>query len=81
MIELNELYTGYSRDKPLLKNFNYQFKPRINGILRESGCGKTTLLRTISGMIKPLGVYVVVNWKFVTKASKKNIYMMHQNYT
>lgn len=81
MIELNELYTGYSRDKPLLKDFNYKFDTKIYGILGESGCGKTTLLRTIAGLIKPLSGSVFINGNLVTKASKNNIYMMHQNYT
>lgn len=81
MVKLNELYTGYSRDKPLLKNLNYQFDSKIYGILGESGCGKTTLLRTIAGLIKPLSGNVAVNGELVTKASKNNIYMMHQNYT
>lgn len=81
MIEINELYTGYSRDKPLLKNFSYQFDSKIYGILGESGCGKTTLLRTIAGLVKPLSGIISVNGELVTKASKNNIYMMHQNYT
>lgn len=81
MIELNHLTTGYSRDKPLLKNINYKFDTKIYGVLGESGCGKTTLLRTIAGLIKPLEGKVIVNGEKVTKASKNNIYMMHQNYT
>lgn len=81
MIEISELYTGYSRDKPLLKNFNYQFDSKIYGILGESGCGKTTLLRTIAGLVKPLSGTISVNRELITKASKNNIYMMHQNYT
>lgn len=81
MIEIRKLYTGYSRDKPLLKNFNYIFDSKVYGILGQSGCGKTTFLRTICGLMKPLSGEVVVNGEVITNASKNNIYMMHQNYT
>lgn len=81
MIEVKNLYTGYSRDKPLLKGFNYTFDTKVYGVLGQSGCGKTTLLRTIAGLMKPLSGEVVINGEVVTKASKNNVYMMHQNYT
>ena len=81
MIEVKNLYTGYCRDKPLLKDFNYDFDTKVYGILGQSGCGKTTLLRTIAGLMKPLLGEVVINEEVVTKASKNNVYMMHQNYT
>lgn len=81
MIDVKNVTTGYSRDKPLLKDFNYTFDSKVYGILGQSGCGKTTLLRTIAGLMKPLSGQVVVNGEVVTKASKNDIYMMHQNYT
>lgn len=81
MIQLNKLTTGYTRDKPLLKDFTYQFSSKIYGILGESGCGKSTLLRTIAGLMYPLDGIILVNGKVLKKASKNNIYMMHQNYT
>ncbi len=81
MIEVKHLYTGYSRDQPLLKDFNYIFDSKIYGILGKSGCGKTTLLRTISGLLKSLSGQVTIDNIPIAKAGQNNIYMMHQNYT
>lgn len=82
MIEVKNLCTGYSRDKPLLNDFNYKFESKkIYGILGHSGCGKTTLLRTIAGLTKPLFGEVLIDDSPVGKAGRNGIHMMHQNYT
>lgn len=81
MIVLNNVCTGYIKNSPLLKNFNYEFDNKIYGVLGESGCGKTTLLRTIAGLIKPISGEIKINGELVSKPNKNNIYMMHQNYT
>lgn len=81
MIVVNNLHTGYSRASPLLKNFSYQFDNKIYGILGESGCGKTTLLRTIAGLTKPLSGEVIIDGVQIKKPNKNGVYMLHQNYT
>lgn len=82
MIEVKSLTTGYSRDKPLKKDFSYTFEDnKIYGILGESGCGKSTFLKTLAGLIYPLDGEIYINGKILQRASKNNIYMMHQNYT
>lgn len=73
MIALNNLVVGY--DRPLMKPLNYKFEDgKIYGMLGKSGCGKSSLLRTIARMNKPLGGKVV-------NQRKEQIYMMHQRYT
>ena len=79
MIEVRKLYTGYTRDKPILKNFSYRFENNIYGILGKSGCGKTTFLRTLAGLQKPLSGSILINDQVQTRC--KDVYMMHQNYT
>lgn len=73
MITLNNLVVGYER--PLMKPLNYKFEDgKIYGVLGKSGCGKSSLLRSIARMNKPLGGQVV-------NQRKDQIYMMHQKYT
>jgi ABC-type nitrate/sulfonate/bicarbonate transport system ATPase subunit len=73
VIQLNNLVVGY--DKPLMKPLNYKFEDgKIYGILGKSGCGKSSLLRTIARMNKEISGQV-------TNENKDHIYMMHQRYT
>lgn len=81
MIELKELSTGYSKNKVILSRFSYNFRDNsIYAIMGKSGCGKTTLLKTISGLIKPISGSVLVDEKEV-HSTNHCVYMMNQTYT
>ena len=73
MITLNNLVVGYN--KPLMKPLNLTFENgHIYGVLGKSGCDKSTLLKTIAKMQKPLSGSIQRN-------DSDQIYMMHQRYT
>ena len=82
MIELKKLTIGYTKDTPLMSNIDYVFEDdKVYGILGKSGYGKSTLLRTIAGLQKPLSGEVFIDNKQVKNARTSEAYMMFQNYT
>lgn len=82
MVELKNLTIGYDKSDPIIKNINYTFEDdKIYGILGPSGFGKTTLLRTMCGLLKPLSGEILINGKPFKNAREDQIYMMFQNYT
>ncbi|MEI6399622.1 MAG: ABC-F family ATP-binding cassette domain-containing protein, partial [Pseudomonadota bacterium] len=55
MLQIETAEIGYSRDKPLLSNFQLTIERQDRlGIVGANGLGKSTLLRTIAGIIPPL---------------------------
>jgi ABC-type nitrate/sulfonate/bicarbonate transport system ATPase subunit len=82
MIELKNLCIGYDKDTPIINNINYTFEDnKIYGVLGPSGYGKTTLLRTIAGLLRPISGQVLIDGKPFRNPREDEIYMMFQNYT
>lgn len=54
LLEIRNLTVGYQSSNPILKNINLDvFKNDFLGIIGPNGGGKTTLLKTMLGLIKP----------------------------
>lgn len=76
MIKIDNVSIGYN-SLVIRDNLNYTFEQdKIYGILGESGVGKTTFLKTIAGLLKPIKGTIEME-----KGLKRSIYMMHQSYT
>ncbi len=75
VVELENLNFSYSEDRLLLKNINLNIaKGKITAIMGGSGSGKTTILRLISGQIKPNQGKVKVFENDLSKISIKQIH-------
>ena len=75
MITTKNLSIGYHRKSVALAPDNKNKKDKIYGIIGTSGIGKTTFLKTLSGLIKPISGELYCNCR------QNDIFMMHQQYT
>ncbi len=54
ILEIKNLTKTYSNNKSVLKNFNLEVpQGKIIGLLGPNGCGKTTLIKLIMGLLQP----------------------------
>lgn len=84
MINLNNVTMKFhdkKKEKIILDGYNYTFEDnKIYCIMGKSGCGKSTMLRLIAGLIKPQQGEILYNGTKV-HTSNPDIFMMHQNYS
>ncbi|NLL91065.1 MAG: ABC transporter ATP-binding protein [Ruminococcaceae bacterium] len=73
MIELKNITAGYNRIE-VLNNINLSFeKGTITTIIGKNGCGKTTLLKTASNILKPLSGEVIIDGKDISAFQGKEL--------
>lgn len=76
MIQLRDLEIGYKHRKgkfSVLKNINIEFLPGdLIGLMGDNGIGKSTLLKTLDGTLKPLAGEIIINTK------NQNSFSSHQ---
>ena len=86
IIEMSNItfaYPGSSR--PVFQDFNFQFRPGQQvGLTGPNGCGKTTLLHLIIGLLKPQAGKIVIFGEEVSKeqdflAVRQKVGLLFQN--
>jgi phospholipid/cholesterol/gamma-HCH transport system ATP-binding protein len=85
-IEIDNLHFSI-QDRPIFRGVSMQFPPgKIVAIMGPSGTGKTTLLRLITGLLKPEKGEIIVNGQKVSSLNRvdlnelrKNLGMLFQN--
>ncbi len=55
IIKVENLNFSYILDKPILKMMNIAFDGRTTAIIGQNGAGKTTFVKLIKGLLKPVG--------------------------
>lgn len=86
MIELRDLTIGYRNlfgpTKVVREHLNQTYEDnKVYGLLAKSGGGKSTLLKTVCGLIQPLGGAVLIDGHQYRSASDNPVFMLPQAYT
>ena len=67
ILELKDLHIGYRKESPLLGKLNMDLNTgTMLALVGMNGCGKSTLIRTILGLLDPLGGVVNLAGKALT---------------
>lgn len=82
ILECKNLTKEYKKNIPVLYNFNLEIeKGKIVGLLGPNGCGKSTLIKLISGLLQPNSGEILVDGVPVGEKSKALIsYLPERTY-
>lgn len=77
-VEIRDLNFTYDK-RPVLQGINMTFpKGKMVAIMGLSGCGKTTLLRHIGGVLKPSKGYVKIDGQMMQDLDQDGLYAMRR---
>lgn len=78
LVEIRDVNFAYD-SRPILKGINMDFpKGKLIAIMGLSGCGKTTILRHIGGVLKPTKGYVKVDGQVIHDLDRNGLYEMRR---
>jgi len=78
LVEIRDLNFTYDK-RPVLQGINMTFpKGKMVAIMGLSGCGKTTLLRHIGGVLKPSKGYVKIDGQMMQDLDQDGLYAMRR---
>lgn len=66
-IDIRDLTFYYSKDEPILTNLQMTLDGRSTAIIGQNGAGKTTFVKLLKGLLKPISGSIVVNGLPVTE--------------
>ena len=79
IVEIEQLSYSYTGERQVLADINLAIpRGKVVAIMGQSGCGKTTLLRTIGGALKPTAGAVRVFGEDITRMRQAEIYRMRR---
>lgn len=83
ILEIQNLNKQYEKGKPIVQDVSFAVRRgEFLSILGSSGCGKTTLLRMLIGVLRPTSGRILKNGEDITytHASKRGMGIVFQNY-